>query len=64
VFQVGHLFPRPLRQSEYDQRARAAGPLMEAALPWLADHTPASAELVRLLDAIPVLPVHGHSPAF
>jgi hypothetical protein len=37
---------------------------MEAALPWLADHTPASAELVRLLDAIPVLPVHGHSPAF
>jgi len=27
---------------------------MEAALRWLADHTPASAELVRLMDATPV----------
>ena len=51
---VGHLFPRLLRQSEYNARLRAAGPLMEAALRWLASHTPASAELVRLLDATPV----------
>ena len=27
---------------------------MEAALRWLADHTPASAELLRLMDATPV----------
>jgi hypothetical protein len=52
--QVGHLFPRLLRQSEYNQRVKAAGPLMEAALRWLADHTPATAELLRLLDATPV----------
>jgi hypothetical protein len=51
---VGHLFPRLLRQSEYNARLRAAGPLMEAALRWLAGCTPASAELVRLLDATPV----------
>jgi hypothetical protein len=31
-----------------------AGPLLTAALRWLAGHTPASAELVRLLDATPV----------
>ncbi len=51
---VGHLFPRLLRQSEYNQRLKAAAPLMEAALRWLAGHTPASAELVRLLDATPI----------
>jgi hypothetical protein len=51
---VGHLFPRLLRQSEYNQRLKAAGPLMEAALRWLAGRTPASAELVRLLDATPI----------
>ena len=33
---VGHLFPRLLGQSEYNQRVKAAGPLMEAALRWLA----------------------------
>jgi hypothetical protein len=52
--QIGHLFPRLLRQSEYNQRLRAAGPLMEAALRWLADHTPATAEMLRLMDATPV----------
>jgi DDE family transposase len=52
--QVGHLFPRLLGQSEYNQRVRSAAPLMTAALHWLADHTPATAELVRLLDATPV----------
>jgi hypothetical protein len=33
---IGHLFPRLLRQSEYNQRLRNAAPLMEAALRWLA----------------------------
>ena len=51
---VGHLFPRLLRQSEYNARLNGAGPLMEAALRWLAGHTPASAELLRLMDATPV----------
>ncbi len=51
---VGHLFPRLLRQSEYNQRLKALAPLMEAALRWLADHTPATAELLRLMDATPV----------
>ena len=51
---IGHLFPRLLRQSEYNDRVKAAAPLMEAALRWLADATPATAELVRLMDATPV----------
>jgi hypothetical protein len=51
---IGHLFPRLLGQAEYNQRLRAAGPLMDAALRWLAGRTPATAELVRLLDATPV----------
>ena len=46
---IGHLFPRLLRQPEYNTRLRAAAPLMEAALRWLADATPATAELVRLM---------------
>jgi hypothetical protein len=52
--QVGHLFPRLLGQSEYNQRLKAIAPLMEAALRWLADATPGSAELLRLMDATPV----------
>jgi hypothetical protein len=51
---VGHLFPRLLRQSEYNARLKNLAPLMEAALRWLADHTPATAELLRLMDATPV----------
>ena len=51
---VGHLFPRLLGQSEYNQRLKHLAPLMEAALRWLAEHTPASAELLRLMDATPV----------
>lgn len=51
---VGHLFPRLLRQSEYNDRVKAVAALMEAALRWLADHTPATAELLRLMDATPV----------
>ena len=57
--QVGHLFPRLLRQSEYNARLKALAPLMEAALRWLADHTPATAEMLRLMDATPV--PCGHS---
>ena len=37
---IGYLFPRLLRQSEYNTRLKAAAPLMEAALRWLADATP------------------------
>jgi hypothetical protein len=51
---IGHLFPRILRQSEYNKRVKAAAPLMEAALRWLADATPGSAEPLRLMDAAPV----------
>jgi Transposase DDE domain len=56
---VGHLFPRLLTQSEYNDRLKKAGPLMEAALRWLADQTPGSAELLRLMDGTPV--PCGHS---
>src|ERR687897_1116045 len=51
---VGHLFPRLLGQSEYNQRLKDAAPLMEAALRWLADHTPPTTELLRLVDGTPV----------
>ncbi len=51
---VGHLFPRLLAQSEYNTQLRQIAPLMEAALRWLADATPATAELLRLMDATPV----------
>jgi hypothetical protein len=57
--QVGHLFPRLLRQSEYNGRLKAIAPLIEAALRWLADHTPPTAEMLRLMDATPV--PCGHS---
>jgi hypothetical protein len=56
---IGHLFPRLLGQSEYNTRLKAAAPLMEAALRWLAAATPGSAELLRLMDATPV--PCGHS---
>ncbi len=52
--QVGHLFPRLLGQSEYNRRVKALTPLMETALRWLADHTPGSAEMLRLMDATPI----------
>ena len=52
--QVGHLFPRLLGQSEYNDRVKAVAPLMEPALRWLAEATPGSAELLRLMDATPV----------
>jgi hypothetical protein len=52
---VGHLFPRLLSQPEYNRRLRKLAWLLEAALRWLADHTPASSELLRLVDATPVV---------
>jgi hypothetical protein len=52
--QVGHLFPRLLGQSEYNQRVKNAAPLMEAALRWVAEQTPGSTELLRLMDATAV----------
>jgi hypothetical protein len=52
---VGHLFPRLLSQPAYNRRLRASAELMEAALRWLAAHTPATAELLRLLDGTPVV---------
>jgi hypothetical protein len=51
---IGGLFPRLLAQGEYNLRLRHLAPLMEAALRWLADATPATAELLRLMDATPV----------
>jgi hypothetical protein len=52
---IGHLFPRRLLgQSEYSTRLRQLAALMEAALRWLADATPATAEMLRLMDATPV----------
>lgn len=51
---VGQLFPRMLGQPEYNQRLKDAAPLMEAALRWLGEHTPGSAELLRLMDGTPV----------
>ena len=55
-YRVGHLFPRQLlSQPAYNRRLRQLAELMEAALRWLADHTPATAELLRLLDGTPVV---------
>jgi hypothetical protein len=51
---VGHLFPRLLSQPEYNRRLRGAADLLEATLRWLADHTPATTELLRLVDGTPV----------
>jgi hypothetical protein len=51
---VGHLFGRLLSQSDYNERLKAASPLMETALRWLAEQTAGSAELLRLMDGTPV----------
>ena len=51
---IGHLFPRLLARSEHNTRLRQLAPLTEAAQHWLADATPATAELLRLMDATPV----------
>jgi hypothetical protein len=51
---VGHLLPRLLKQSEYNERLKNCANLLEAALRWLADRTPGSAEPLRLMDATPI----------
>jgi hypothetical protein len=51
---VGHLFPRLLRQSEYNQRLKNSASLLEAALRWLAAVTPGTTEPLRLMDATPI----------
>jgi hypothetical protein len=51
---VGHLFPRLLSQPEYNRRLRGAAWLLEDTLRWLASHTPATTELLRLVDGTPV----------
>jgi len=50
---------QPVSPAAEAKRVQPAGqggppPLMEAALRWLAGHTPGSAELLRLMDATPV----------
>ena len=61
--QVGHLFPRLLGQSEYNDRVKAVAPLMEAALRWwLAEATLGSAQLLRLMDATPFRAASPRSP--
>jgi hypothetical protein len=62
--QVGHLFPRLLGQSEYNKRVKAAAPLMEAALRWLADHPRlGGAAAADGRHARPVWPVRRHREA-
>jgi hypothetical protein len=51
---AGHLLPRLLAHSQHNTRLRQIAPLREAAPRWLADATPATAELLRLMDATPV----------
>ncbi len=45
---------RPLPDQHLDGRVKAVAPLMEAALRWLTEATPGSAELLRLMEATPV----------
>ena len=52
---VGHLFPRLPSQPDYNRRLRQVAWLLEAALRWLADHTPATAERLRLADGTAVV---------
>jgi hypothetical protein len=61
---AGHLFPRLLAQRAYNARLKNAAPLREAALRWLADHTPATAQMLRLMDATPgpVRAIGHHRP--
>jgi hypothetical protein len=52
---VGHLFPRLPSQSRYNRRLRRLGNVMAAALRWLADQCPGSADVVRLLDGTKII---------
>src|SRR5580693_7474872 len=61
---VAHPFPRLLGQSEYNERVKALAPLMEAALRWLADHTPGRRRVAAADGRHPgaVRPVRCHRP--
>ncbi len=52
--QLGHLFPYLPHQPGYHKRLKAAGPLLAAALDYLARETPSQHDEVRLIDATPV----------
>jgi hypothetical protein len=60
--QAGHPFTRLPARSEYNTRVKNAAPLPEAALRWPATRTPATAELVRPLDATPSRAASPRSP--
>jgi hypothetical protein len=51
---LGHLFPYLPRQPGYHKRLKAAGPLLAAALDYLARECPSWHDPVRLIDATPV----------
>ena len=51
---LGHLFPYLPKQPGYHKRLKAAGPLLAAALDFLAREVPSWHDPVRLIDATPV----------
>jgi hypothetical protein len=51
---LGHLFPYLPEQPGYHKRVKAAGPLLAAALDYLARDCPSWDDPVRLIDATPV----------
>ena len=51
---LGHLFPYLPKQPGYHKRLKAAGPLLAAALDYLARECPSWHDPVRLIDATPV----------
>jgi hypothetical protein len=62
---VGHLFPRLLGQSEYNQRLKDLAPLLEAAVRWLAEQTPGvgGAAAAAGRHAGGLRPIHHHRQA-
>ena len=51
---LGHLFPYIPKQSGYNKRLRAAGPLLALTLQHVAGLTPSACDSLRLLDSTPV----------
>jgi len=52
---VGHLFPRQLSQPKYNRRLRALSTLMLTAMRYLAERTPGSFDVVRLMDSTKII---------
>jgi hypothetical protein len=52
---VGHLFPRQLSQPKYNRRLRALSTLMLKAMRYLAEQTPGSLDVVRLMDSTKII---------